>query len=86
VVVGRFQLPRVTRLGSSLALDSSTELQQLAGSTSYRRWEEEECEAVLPYRAPAATKLTSQSYLGPGRGHPQFQFTIYQILQRRPEF
>merc|ERR1719154_850910 len=83
----KFSLPSVVSTGSSLQLSSLIEMEEIDGH-QYKRplcsyFSSSSPSYLLPQVLPSASSLTSQTYVGPRRNHPQLRMRIYEILQHR---
>eukprot|EP00092_Neocalanus_flemingeri_P035507 GFUD01038641.1.p1 GENE.GFUD01038641.1~~GFUD01038641.1.p1 ORF type:complete len:108 (+),score=28.86 GFUD01038641.1:50-373(+) len=82
----KFSLPSVQFTGSTLQLSSLAELDATEGykcPSPFWNCLIDEAPSSLPQVVPSAANLTSLTYLGDRRSHPQFRMRIYEILQHR---
>merc|ERR1719466_648461 len=82
----QFNLPAVEFTGSTLQLSSSSELEATEGykyGSPFWSYVCREAPSLLPQVLPSAANITSETYVGERRRHPQFRMRIYEILQHR---
>merc|ERR1711936_466052 len=86
IKLNKFQLPDVQFSGSSLQLNSQFELEvreENKYGSQFWNYICNEAPAAPPQMLPTASNLTSLTYVGERRAHPQFRMRIYEILQHR---